>query len=522
MEIINGFFSTLFGVGDFEPHYVHFTEEPFLMWALVVGNATIAVAYFIIPFVLAYYARRRKDVVDEFHWVFWLFGIFIFLCGSTHALHVLTFWYPAYWLQAMVDFLTGLVSFGTAIALFWALPRLLSMPSPQEIREKNTRLEQEIIQRQRAEEEVKVLNAELERRVEERTRELETSRQRFARILASNVVGIRVLDETGRIIDANDIFLDLIGYSREDLKRGIMREDITPEEHRAAEETALEGLKEAGTTKIWEKEYVRKDGSRVPVLIGAVLAEGERENVAFVLDMTERKKLEERKDDFVGVASHELKTPVTSLKMFAQTLRSKLEDAGRADLAKHMDAMDRQLGRLSTLITGLLDVSRARLDRLDYEFAEFDLNAMVKETCDLAAKAAKTHRVDIAEKDRVSMVGDRARIEQVILNLLDNAIKYSPKSDKVDVKISKGGDAALIEVRDYGFGIPHEDKERIFERFYQSHQAATKTFPGLGLGLYISREIAARHGGTIAVESDPGRGSTFTLSLPLRGPEGAA
>lgn len=239
--------------------------------------------------------------------------------------------------------------------------------------------------------------------------------------------------------------------------------------------------------------------------------------ITIIHDVTERMQTERRKDEFISMASHELKTPVTSLKGFIYILERHLRKQGDEAALVYLDKMDRQLTRITNLITELLNISRMQTGKLTFRDEAFDLYALVEETVENLQQTTQTHQLCLQEASPIQVMGDRDRIAQVLINLLTNAIKYSPLSDKVIVRVTSQHNQAIVSIQDFGIGIDKEHQDKIFERFYRvSDDEEEQTYPGLGIGLYISSEIMTRHGGRIWVESSKGQGSIFSISLPLR------
>lgn len=227
----------------------------------------------------------------------------------------------------------------------------------------------------------------------------------------------------------------------------------------------------------------------------------------------EIQSLNTKKDEFIGLASHELKTPVTSLSGYLQIINRRLpaEDPNKRFIENALV----QINKLSTLISDLLDVSKIETGQLPLSFTGFDLLQLVKEVIEVMQYSTKTHELYLeTDVKELNATADRQRIEQVLVNLLSNAIKYSPGADRVNIKVSQSGDKALVSVRDFGPGINTEQQERIFNRFYRVEDMASH-ISGLGIGLYISKEIIGRHNGRLWVESDEGKGSVFQFEIPL-------
>jgi len=233
------------------------------------------------------------------------------------------------------------------------------------------------------------------------------------------------------------------------------------------------------------------------------------------IEIARRKELEKRKDEFISMASHELKTPVTSLKGFLNLLQRRLTAQGNEKELYFLARMDAQVDRLTKLINDLLDISKMETGHLSYREECFDMDALAQEIVENAQGTTHTHRLLLESHVQTEVFGDRDRIGQVLINLLNNAIKYSPQADEVLVRVARDQDRVLVDVQDFGIGIAREHQQRIFERFYQVTDPAEKTYPGLGIGLYISCEIVRRHGGQLWVESKKGEGSTFHFALPL-------
>jgi signal transduction histidine kinase len=229
----------------------------------------------------------------------------------------------------------------------------------------------------------------------------------------------------------------------------------------------------------------------------------------------ERKILEKRKDDFISVASHELKTPVTSIKGYAELLGLRLvktNDSKSSDLVQKMDI---QINKLINLINDLLDVSKIESGRLQLQNTYLDLNGLLDEIVEEMQMTTNKHKL-IKKFDKTKILyADRERLEQVVVNIISNAIKYSPKKGKIVVKTVTDSRLATVSVQDFGIGIAKESQQKIFERFYQAENTAHVAIPSIGLGLYIAAEIVRRFGGKMWVKSRKGKGSTFYFSLPV-------
>ena len=232
-------------------------------------------------------------------------------------------------------------------------------------------------------------------------------------------------------------------------------------------------------------------------------------------DMTEQKELELRKDHFISMASHELKTPLTILSVYTQLLCERFAAEGRQDAVLLLSKMDDQITNLTKLVTDLLDISRMQAGQLELAQEAVDMDALVREVVE-NLQPITTHRLLTEAAAQRYVTGDRDRLAQVLINLLTNAIKYSPHADTIIVKIMHTHDTLIVSVQDFGIGIPQNHHQKLFERFYRVLSQKDQTYPGLGIGLYIAYEIIQRHGGKMWVESAEGEGSTFFFSLPIR------
>lgn len=233
------------------------------------------------------------------------------------------------------------------------------------------------------------------------------------------------------------------------------------------------------------------------------------------IDVTKLVQLQKQKDEFLGVASHELKTPVTSIKAYTQVLEKLIRSEGDEKKANMVKKMDLQLNRLTGLIADLLDVTKIQSGKMVFNPAKFDFDLAVAEVVEEIQHTTSKHHINADLQSNTMIYSDRERIGQVITNFLSNAIKYSTDSKHIDVKSYVENDEVILRVQDYGIGISSNMLHLVFDQFYRVGGHLLHTYPGLGLGLYISSEIIKSEGGRIWVESTEGKGSTFYFALKV-------
>jgi signal transduction histidine kinase len=269
-----------------------------------------------------------------------------------------------------------------------------------------------------------------------------------------------------------------------------------------------------------EKRLVRKDGTCIWVnnQISPIFdSKGKPQSAVIIsVNISQQKAMEKQKDDFISVASHELKTPLTSIKAYAELLQeifAESEETDRMELIKKLNA---QVNRLVKLVYGLLDTSRISTEKLALQYEVFDLNRLLEERAAEAQLTAPHHKLIVKPGNIAPLHADRDRVGQVITNLISNAVKYSPGASQVIISAENINNEVKVSIRDFGIGLQAEEQQKIFRRFYRT--ASSNDTAGLGLGLYISMEIIKMHGGTMGVESPPSgqpdKGSVFYFKLP--------
>jgi two-component system phosphate regulon sensor histidine kinase PhoR len=381
----------------------------------------------------------------------------------------------------------------------------------QELLLKNKQLEQ-------AELKTRVLNDRLEELVEQRTKELLLSREQF-KFLADQIPVIVWTAQPDGLTDYfNDRWHEYTGLTKEEASGSGWLKVLHPED---VSRTQKIWKYSVDTGEPYEIEYRFKrasDGTyRWHLGYGLPFKDETGQIIAWfgtATDIEEQKQAIEKRDEFIGIASHELKTPLTTVKAYLEIISSYKKEALPESVKEYVSKARGAMKKLQSLVNDLLDVSKIHGGQLLYDKAEFDLIGLV-ETCIENFNYLYPERQLICDStDHLLVYGNAGRIEQVIMNLISNAVKYSPDTTAISIRAKSENGRAVVSVTDSGIGLSEEQKSRIFERFYRVEDKKFLT-SGLGMGLYISSEIIKSHGGVLAVSSDLGVGSTFSLELPL-------
>jgi len=377
-------------------------------------------------------------------------------------------------------------------------------------------------------------------RIEQRTGEqrqaedaLRSNEARLRRLIESSMIGVFFWDVTGTVSEANDAFLEIIGYDRDDLRTG--RVDwarLTPPEEAPADQDAIMQLLSTGRCQSYEKHYFRKDGSLVPVLIGgALLSDSKDQGVAFIVDLTERKQAEAdrharreaeaastAKSEFLANMSHEIRTPMNAiLGMSYLALQSGLNLQQRNYIQKVHASAESLLG----IINDILDFSKIEAGKLDMESIPFSLDDVMENLGSLVGMKAEEQGLELLFVEPPglpkSLVGDPSRLGQVLINLANNAVKFTDHGEVVVAVQAVDHDSASatlrFEVRDTGIGMSADLQRRLFQPFSQADASTSRRYGGTGLGLAISRHLVRLMGGDLEVDSAPNRGSRFHFSV---------
>ncbi|MET1057087.1 MAG: PAS domain-containing protein [Pedobacter sp.] len=379
-------------------------------------------------------------------------------------------------------------------------------------------VQNDVTLRKKAEQDLRQQKSMMEKKVEERTAELRESESFLSSIIETVREGLLVLDPKFYVLSANHHFLSTFKVSAEETvgrhlyELGNHQWDIP-----VLKELLIKILPTNNPVVDFEVEHDFPHIGKKLMLLNAYRIELEgqfKDQILLAIeDITERKEIERRKDDFLSIASHELKTPLTTIKGYIQILERHIPDNASEKFNKTLGKVASYVDRLNNLIAELLDVSRIQTGNIELHKTSFDFDAMIDEAIEGIRALATNHRILINGRTGAQVIGDESHIIQVINNLLSNAIKYAPDAQEIEVSISKVSDYIKVSVRDFGLGMNSEDKKRVFERFFRSGEIQ-KRFPGMGIGLYICDQIIKNHGGTLWVESEIGKGSTFSFTIP--------
>jgi two-component system, sensor histidine kinase and response regulator len=363
-------------------------------------------------------------------------------------------------------------------------------------------------------------------------RSLRSTRVRFRRLVEANIIGVFFCEEDGRVFEANQSFLSLLGYTEEDVRAGRLNiAGITPPEFIDTSIAATVELASDGRCQPYEKELFHKDGRRIPVLIGsALLVKGQGQSVSFALDLTEQKATERElqnakdeaenanrlKSDFLTNMSHELRTPMNAMLGMTQLA---LDEDPPTPLREYLDTALESGHALLTLVNAILDFSKMETGRFELEMLPFELRKLLEEAIQSLAAQTKGRNLDlkcdVAEEVPDHLLGDAQRLRQVIVNLVGNGIKFTSEGEVcLAVRLgSRTSDEVVLHfaVSDTGIGISAADQQRIFAPFMQVDNSTTRRYGGTGLGLAIASDLIRMHGGQLRLSSEPGQGSTFSF-----------
>ena len=366
-----------------------------------------------------------------------------------------------------------------------------------------------------ARQEAATLNEELEETVRERTKDLLVSREHF-KMLADNIpVIVWTTQPDGQADYFNKQWCEYTGLSPEQSKGSGSQQALHPDDFDPTVQAWASAIKDKSRF-YFEYRIRRADGQyRWHLGNGEPLKDDAGDVIAWFgtsTDIEDQKRKLEKKDEFIGVASHELRTPLTSLKGYIELI-DYMEDLPE-NVKSYISKAKISLIKLQRLINELLDASRIKSGKLQFSKSVFNLTDLINQCIDNSSFIYPSHKIKKDLQKDIIVMGNEERIEQVLMNLINNAIKYSPKNKEIIVSAEADQSSATVAVQDFGIGMSEADQQQIFDRFYRVENGNFLT-PGLGMGLYIAAEIIKEHDGEIKVESKLDHGSIFYFSLPL-------
>lgn len=509
------YFSRLFSSAGFIPHGHCLIWEPITLWMHIIADVLIVVSYYAIPAVLIYFVRKRSDV--PFNSIFWMFGAFIFFCGTTHLLNIWTLWDPVYRLEGVVKMITGLVSVATAVALVPLAPRALALPSLKTVNELLSQREQE-------------LRATFE----------------YA------ALGIAHVSPAGKWLEINQQLCDIVGYSREELMSKTFLDITYPDDLNIGLDYMQQVLDGQMSSYSVEKRYIRKDGEIVWINLTVSLIRKPSGDpnffISFIEDISVRKatleiltemneelelrneELAEAKDaaeaasraksEFLANMSHEIRTPMNAILGFTEVLNDLISDARQREYLSSISTSGKSL---LTLINDILDLSKVEAGKLDLAYQAINPKSVFLEMDRIFSRDVEKKGLDfqihIDPSLPEALILDEIRLRQILLNLVGNAVKFTD-SGAIRLSVEKqnadyeGSTLRLVfSVSDTGNGIPADQQEIVFDAFGQLRNPAQSDKGGTGLGLAITKRLVEMMDGEITVRSQVGHGSTFQVQL---------
>jgi len=348
--------------------------------------------------------------------------------------------------------------------------------------------------------------------------QLKESEERF-RLLVQNASDIiTILSRDGTIFYESESVQRILGYSpMERIGKNIFKDPIVhPDDVNIKANAFKRSLSNINEIETAEFRLKHKSGSYrdIEAVYVNMLADPRIAGiVANYHDVTEQRRLERQREEFISIASHELKTPVTSMKGYIQIMQDIFSSTDDAMSIELISKLNLQVDRLNNLIKDLLDTTRIRQGQLVFRESNFDIDKLISELVTEMQLGSKTHLIVADLKASKKITADKERISQALNNLISNAIKYSPDADKIIITSSSTEENISVCVQDFGIGISADMQKKIFDRFFRLYDKRN-TYPGLGLGLYISSEIIKHHRGSLTVKSKPGKGSVFCITIP--------
>lgn len=344
------------------------------------------------------------------------------------------------------------------------------------------------------------------------------SEMRFRNMAEGTNIYIAMADETGAAIYFNQAWVQLTGKSMNQLLAFDWAQLLHPDDRDRYLKVYLDAFKLQAPFHS-DFRVLTPDGSyRWLLADGSVRRYNDGSFAGYIsasVDITELKQDEQRKNDFISMVSHELKTPLTSALTYVQVSKKRTTDNGDNTSAAMLERTEKQLTKMTRMINGFLNVSRLESGKLQMDLQRFELAGLIKEVKEETMTESSGHRLIFAPLPQIWVNADREKIGQVIQNLISNSVKYSKTDTPINIAAAITNGMAQVSIKDEGIGISEEDLPRLFERYYRVKDAEAKHISGFGIGLYLCAEIVREHRGHIWAESKVGEGSTFYFTLPL-------
>ncbi len=511
---ITSFFYNIFDTSKWPPRWQCGEWTAFHGWFYILSDLGIALAYFAIPFVLGIFFYKRRTIGMPFPGVVILFIAFIFSCGLTHLSDASLFWLPAYKFSALIRFITAVVSVWAVFALVRVAPAVLNYKSPealeQIIAQRTQQLETTNASLARANSDLALANEQLQQEINQRKLAESESEMLFESIpqLAWTA------DPSGNLVYLNKFYKESTGIAQLDQQK-IWQEILHPDDAPKAKKGWSHSIETGEPYEAQIRMRIKTGEYRWMLTRALPIRNSDNEIVKWIgtsTDIHDQKINEQRKDTFLNISSHELKTPLTIVSAYSQLIGNSPVVQNDGELRAYSEKVNFHIRKMEKLIEELLDVSRIDTGKMSYEMKPEVFEEVIKDSIqDFRSINTSRHRIELSGAAPLVVNCDRAKINQVMYNLLANAIRYSPETEPIKIRLAVANDEAICSVTDYGTGIPKGEQSKIFKKFYRT--STNTTAGGLGLGLYISSEIIKEHGGALMVESEEGVGTTFVIKL---------
>lgn len=495
----------------YAPHGYCIAWDQKLLWTFVIGNLLVALSYVTIPVGLLIVVRRRRDL--KHNWIVALFAAFIFCCAITHSVKIWTFWHPDYWIEAIADGVTGLVSVASAIALFKLIPVLVMIPHREEFEA-----------------------------TERKLNEAQKERHKYEALLRKKIIAqsipipVWTCDANGDCNFINDRWLAYTGSTLEDnLGRGWSK-FIAPDDLEGVSAAWQSAVASGASEFDYEFRLISKDGEiRRFSSHGVRIDDAEDEDNAIwfgcAIDVEAERAFKETLEELVKerteelstvnneleqfnyIAAHDLREPLRVVRGFSDLLKETAGPELSGESLQYLEFIDQSVVRMQQLIDSLLQLSR--IGRSKTEFTKVNARDCVDAALvNLSAQIEQRGcTIKIAENLPI-LYGNESQLVQVFQNLISNAVKFSREEQGfIEIESSVDGDLAVISIKDKGIGIEAEFLERVFVPFQRLH--SREEYDGSGIGLSIVKKIVELHNGSIQVQSKKGEGSTFSVRFKL-------